>query len=168
MEPMDLADLMNELDWDFFYTRMARFVATKSKDERTKCGCVLVGPNKEVRSIGYNGLPRKIKYTEKRNQRPNKYFYYEHAERNAIYNAIRIGVTLEGCTAYITGTPCADCARGLIQTGVTRVVVPNEHQFKDEERQKVWKTNMEAAREMLEEAGVVMDLVYCEPTQTLI
>ena len=67
------------------------YVAEWSKDRSTKVGCVVIGPDREVRSMGYNGFPRGINdEIERRHARPDK--YTEHAERNAIYNAARVGV----------------------------------------------------------------------------
>lgn len=102
---------------------MAKLVATKSKDPSTKCGCVIVGMDHEVRSTGFNGFPRGVEEEDfpSRWERPEKYKWVEHAERNAIYNAARNGVSLNGCSAFITGPPCSDCAKGLIQAGICLV-----------------------------------------------
>jgi dCMP deaminase len=56
--------------------------------------------------------------------RPLKYQFVEHAERNAIFNAARIGVKTEGCWAFMNfmPTPCADCARALIQAGIVKII----------------------------------------------
>lgn len=54
-------------------------------------------------------------------QRPAKYVYTEHSERNAIYKAARAGLELEGAIAYLTWFPCADCARALVQSGIKEV-----------------------------------------------
>ena len=59
--------------------------------------------------------------------RPEKYKWIEHAERNAVYNAARMGAALAGCTAYLNWepSPCSDCCRAFIQAGITTVVGPN-------------------------------------------
>jgi len=80
-----------------------------------------------VRTTGYNGLPRGVSAQEDtRFDRASgeKFFWIEHAERNAIYNAARTGVSLVGCTAYVNRFPCADCGRALIQSGIAQVVAP--------------------------------------------
>jgi dCMP deaminase len=56
-------------------------------------------------------------------ERPAKYLWMEHAERNAICNAARTGTATEGCTVYVEIMPCMDCARALVQAGICEVVV---------------------------------------------
>jgi len=58
--------------------------------------------------------------------RPTKYLWIEHAERNAICNATRAGTATEGCTMYVEIMPCMDCARAVVQAGITQVVVAAE------------------------------------------
>lgn len=48
--------------------------------------------------------------------------WFEHAERNAIYNAARMGISLNNTTAYVSWFPCTDCARALVQSGIKRIV----------------------------------------------
>lgn len=113
------------MNWTEYFMEMSEFISKKSKDRSTKVGCVIVGPNHEVRTTGYNGFCRGIDDDiELRHERPEKYFWAEHAERNAIYNAARNGIRLEGCTLYSTVFPCADCARAIIQSGIKTVVAP--------------------------------------------
>ena len=81
-----------KLVWDNRFLSMAKLIATWSRDRSTKVGAVIVGPNREVRSVGYNGFPRGVNDAiESRYERPGKYDWTEHAERNAIYNAARYG-----------------------------------------------------------------------------
>ena len=106
------------------YMEVARAVSKFSKDESTKVGAVILGKDSlEIRSLGYNGAPRGCSADEdaKRMERPEKYFWMEHAERNAIYNAARVGVPLEGSAILITHPPCMDCARALVQVGIKEV-----------------------------------------------
>lgn len=111
-------------DWDEYFMSMAYFVAMKSKDDSTKIGAIVVGPDREIRSTGFNDLPRHLDHAEPtRHERPEKYLWYEHAERNAIYNASRMGISTKGCVLYTQGIPCSDCARGIIQSGISEVVV---------------------------------------------
>ena len=113
------------MNWTDYFYNIAQQVKEKSKDERTKVGAVIVGKDKEIVSTGYNSYPRGIVDNRpERQERPEKYFWFEHAERNAIYNAARIGVSTKGCTMYLTcGIPCADCARGIINAGISRIFV---------------------------------------------
>lgn len=135
--------------WDRYFMAMAEHAATLSKDQSTQLGCVIVGPDCEVRATGYNSFPRGINDDlPERQQRPIKYKFIEHAERNAIYNAARVGVSLKGCVLYCAWPPCSDCARAIIQAGIREVVaksleVPNR-----------WCEDISVARTMLDEAGV--------------
>lgn len=135
--------------WDYRFLRMAEEVASWSKDPSTKVGCVLVNPaTRTVISTGFNGFPREVDEhpqsmvlkpgadptdpearmaKDLRWDRPQKYSFIEHAERNAVYNAARNGHATEGAWAYMNWSPlglCTDCARALIQAGVKRVYGP--------------------------------------------
>ncbi len=113
--------------WDLYYLGICRVVAARSKDPNTQVGCIIAGPAHEIRSTGYNSLPRGIRddVTE-RLERPTKYLWMEHAERNAIYNAARCGTPLESCTLYVEIMPCMDCARAIVQAGIREVVISHE------------------------------------------
>jgi dCMP deaminase len=144
-------------DWDSYYLDICRVVAKRSKDPDTQLGAVIVGPAKEIRSTGYNSLPRHIRDDiEERKQRPTKYLWMEHAERNAIYNAARCGTPLEGCTLYVELMPCMDCARAIVQAGIVEVVVDSERMARyDSEK---YNPHFENVRVLFEEAGVRMRL----------
>ena len=105
---------------------LAWLAAAKSKDLSTRVGCVMVGPDNEIRSTGYNGLPRGVNDgVPERFERPAKYLWTSHAEENAVAQAARVGIPLKGCQAYITHYPCARCSRALIQAGITTIIVGN-------------------------------------------
>lgn len=141
--------------WDKYFMRMAEHAATLSKDSSTKVGCVIVGPDREVRSTGFNGMPMGVDDDKpERHERPLKYNFFEHAERNAIYLAARAGTALKGATAYIhPWPPCPDCARGLIQAGIKEIVVPT---MDVPER---WQGEVAVSCEMLAEAGVNINVL---------
>lgn len=157
---------MNPSDiWDRRFYRLALEVAGWSKDRSTRVGCAIVGPNRELRSTGYNGFVRGADDSvEARYERPVKYAHTEHAERNAIYNAARMGLSMEGCTAYVAtsskllGPPCVDCTRALIQSGIKRVVCEAGSDDPSKWR-KDWAESMEVAKQMLIETGVVFETV---------
>ena len=135
--------------WDSYFFGIADSARMLSKDHATQLGAVIVGPDKEIRSTGYNSFPRGIDdHNPARQKRPVKYLFIEHAERNAIYNAARVGIPLKGCILYCEWPPCADCARGAIQAGIVEIVFRN---YPPIDR---WGSHCDAAAEMLEEAGV--------------
>lgn len=112
---------MSALD-DEFFMGWARDVSTFSRDKSTKTGCVLVSEDGEMLVSGFNSFPMGALPLEERFERPEKYFWTEHAERNAIYAAAENGIALFGSTAYVNWFPCIDCARALVQVGVKAVV----------------------------------------------
>lgn len=117
---------MDRPSWDQYFLDMAALAAMRSKDRSTQVGAVIVDLNRNVRATGYNGFPRRVNDDiDARHERPIKYRYTEHAERNAIYSAARAGVSTDGCTMYCTHAPCSDCARAVIQAGVLRIVYPS-------------------------------------------
>ncbi len=146
---------MKSLKWHLRFIDLARSIASWSKDRSTQVGAVAVGPNLEICSVGYNGFPRGVNDdVDERHQRPAKYAWTEHAERNCVFNASRIGVSLEGKTLYCTHFPCPDCARGIIQSGITSFYYPED---KSEEGKRFRERTYESqliALEMLQEAGV--------------
>lgn len=132
--------------------QLAIHVGQWSKDRSTKVGCVIVGPANEVRSIGYNGFPANVDDEDpSRHERPAKYAWTEHAERNAIYNAARIGVSVAGCRMYLPWFPCMDCARAIIQSGIKELIAfePNVEDIR-------WGQDFRLAITVLNEGGVTV------------
>jgi dCMP deaminase len=133
--------------WDQRFLDLAEHIAEWSHDPRTKVGAVIVDDQKRVVSMGYNGFPRGIKDSEERyNDRSIKHLFVCHAERNAFDNAPH---SVEGCTMYVPLLPCNECAKSIIQNGITKVIT--------------YKTNREdtfhwdITRTMFQEAGVMLE-----------
>lgn len=106
--------------WDEYFMGMALLVSTRSIDPSAKHGCVIVDKNKKVLSLGYNGPPKGCLDQElPLTQRPHKYLLIEHAEQNALLNR---QFSVEGSTLYVTGPPCINCMRSIIQSGVSKVM----------------------------------------------
>jgi dCMP deaminase len=137
--------------WDRRFLELAGVFASWSKDPSTKVGCAIVGPDREVRSTGFNGFPRGVADTiERLNDRDMKYPLVCHGEENAILHAALIGVSLKGCTAYINPwPPCTRCARSLAQVGIAQIVYPNGIEIPDR-----WKDDFKLSMSLLQEAGV--------------
>jgi dCMP deaminase len=140
--------------WDKRWMQVAELVATWSEDQSTKVGCVIVDPVRQnLIQLGWNGLPRGILNTEERNERPEKYKWFEHAERNAIYNAASSGVSgLTGNTLYVTLFPCCDCMRGIIQAGIPRICTVSPQGTRQE------TDYCTEAKQMAKEAGIIIDV----------
>lgn len=140
--------------WDQYFISMAYLVSMKSKDRSTKCGAVVVGPDHEIRSTGYNGMPRGINDDlDGRHERPLKYALTEHAERNAVFNAARMGISVSDCTIYTPYFPCVDCARAIIQSGIKRMVYHTAFE-KDNMSRPQWGESQNHANMLLLESGV--------------
>jgi dCMP deaminase len=120
---------------------------------------VVVGPDREIRSTGFNGFPRGIEDRQERlEDRASKYPLICHAEENAIMHAARIGISLKGCIAYVTWPPCTRCARSLIQAGVNEVAYPAGQEIPDR-----WREDFELSTSMFAEAGVLVRDVRVPP-----
>ena len=106
------------------YMGVVDAIAKLSKDESTKVGALILGPAFEPRSFGRNGTPRGCAADEDSRGwvRPEKYFWFSHAELNAITNAARVGTPLDGCALLVTHPPCMDCARAIVQAGIVCVI----------------------------------------------
>ena len=136
--------------WDRRFLALSSHIAAWSKDPSTQVGCVVVGIDREIRSTGFNGLPRGIEDTHERlHDRELKYPLICHAEENAIMHAARVGLSLRGCTAYVTWPPCTRCARSLVQAGVSEVVFPDKLEIPER-----WRADFEMSLDMLREAGL--------------
>lgn len=141
--------------WDEYFVEMARLAATRSKDPNTHIGAVIVGPDNEVISTGYNSFVRGLNDdVPERSERPEKYFWYEHAERNSIYSAARQGTRLKGCRMFLScWVPCTDCMRAIIQVGIKEVILGTK--VEDASRVK-WIEEARRSKEMADETGVTI------------
>ena len=141
---------MVKLSWAEYFRKIAHTVKLKSKDKNTQIGAVIVGSNNEIRSTGYNSFPRGIEdFHDERQERPEKYYWMEHAERNAIINAARIGVSTNNCTIYLTcDIPCVDCTRAIINAGIKVIFCERGEGAKGDH----WDGHRERSIQMLKEA----------------
>jgi len=140
------------MNWNQYFMSMAFLVAMKSKDQNTHHGAVIIGPDNEIISTGYNSFCRGANDDlPERQERPEKYLWFEHAERNAIYNAARIGAITKGCTMYVTGIPCMDCARGIVQSGIKNVYMCINYSRGDYEK---WQGMYDKTLKLFEECGL--------------
>ena len=158
---------MQRPNWDQLYMTMCYLVGMRSRDEHTHVGSVIVDSDNVLVSTGYNSYPRNIEPDPegKRASREGgeKYYWMEHAERNAIYNAARRGTVLKGCRLYVPWTPCCDCARGIIQTGISEVIIhKNGEDFYNQNTSGQWLESHKRTQEMFKEAGVNIRYIECQ------
>lgn len=146
------------MSWDDRWLGMARLVASWSKDRSRQVGAVIVNDRNVVVSLGWNGFARGIDDgVECRHQRPEKYLWSEHAERNALFNAAANGNSTLNCRIYQSMYPCAHCARGIVQAGICEVVTV-EPDWNDQ----TYGEEFEVTRQMLKEASVRVRFVEGE------
>lgn len=145
------------MEWNEYFLGIAEQVKLKSKDKNTQIGAVIVGCDNEILSTGYNSFPRGLDDTiEERQERPEKYYFMEHAERNAIYNAARVGTPIKDSSIYITsGVPCVDCARGIINSGIKKVYCKRICTTTNKD---MWDEHQKRSIDMLHECGV--DVIF--------
>ena len=146
-----------KVTWPEYFRQIAHTVKLKSKDINTQIGAIIVGNDNEIVSTGYNSFPRGIVDTiDERQERPEKYFWMMHAEQNAIVNAARIGVSTNGCIMYMTcGIPCTDCAKAIINAGITKIVCEADLSFGA--HGVLWEEHAKRSLIMFEESGVKID-----------
>lgn len=147
---------MPELGWDWRWLTLASQVSSWSKDRSTKVGCLIVGSSNQVLSLGYNGFPRGVNdYIPERHERPLKYKWTEHAERNAIYNAARTGTSLMGGVLFVPWFPCSDCSRGIVQAGIATVVTTRPDNYEEEFLIR-WEVDFHISYDILTEGKVII------------
>jgi len=143
-------DITNK-KWAGRLLKMAKDVASWSKDESTKVGAVITTLDGSPVSWGFNGMAKGIDDTVAgRKERPAKYKWMCHAERNAMDLSPRGDLT--DCVMFITFSPCTNCAQSIIQRGIKTVVVDEDHTA--DKMPERWREDMIVAVEMLKEAGV--------------
>ena len=112
----------NRPNWDVWFMTLALVASQRSLDQHTKHGSVVVDCERTILSIGYNSPPRGCDDSQIPLTRPEKYAFMEHAESNAIINAARCGTSLRNSIFYVTGNPCHECLRKIINVGAKRII----------------------------------------------
>jgi len=154
-------NIKSNQQWIVYFLRMAKLAASKSKDT-TKVGCVLVSRDSHrVLSTGFNGFPRRIEddpnIVPHRYERKEKLFFTAHAEMNAIASAAASGVRIQDAIAFVSLQPCLECAKALIQAGVSEVYYLREPIGKKPPvnvGENDWRNLLKKAVDLFEEAGV--------------
>ena len=139
------------LSWDEYFMGIAILSAQRSKDPSTQVGACIVSSENKILSVGYNGMPRNCDddiypWDREGDELNTKYMFVCHAELNAILNYS--GSNLKGSKVYVTLFPCNECAKALIQSGVSEVIYYSD-KYSD-------SFSTLAAKRMFESAGIKM------------
>ncbi len=113
------------ISWDEYFMGIALLSSNRSKDPNTQVGACIVNSKNKIMSVGYNGFPigcsdDEFPWDRTGDEIDTKYPYVCHAELNAILNTA--GGSLEGCKIYVALFPCNECAKAIIQCGISEVV----------------------------------------------
>lgn len=129
---------------------LAYVKAQESRDPSSQNGAVLLDKHGSVLAMDCNQFPDGVEESAERWERPLKYSFIEHAERNTIFQAVRRGHSLEDTALVCPWAACADCARAIVQAGVIQLVraIPSEANL---ER---WRASCEAGDAIMLESGV--------------
>lgn len=137
------------ISWDEYFMGIALISAKRSKDPNTQVGSCIVDNDKKIVGIGYNGFPTgcsddDFPWNNQGDFLETKYPYTCHAELNAILNSI--GKELKGCSVYATLFPCNECAKAIIQSGISEVIYLSDK----------YKTTdvVKASKRLFDKAGV--------------
>jgi len=141
--------------WDVRFMEIADLeIAQWSKDRSSRVGALIV-KDREIVTSGFNGMPRGCNDdVEARHERPEKYFWFKHAEENAIINAARQGKSTMGCDMYLNWYPCNNCAGVVVNAGIKRIYCDNEPEWEHEK----WGPGFKRAKTILDEGGV--EVIY--------
>lgn len=121
--------------WIDYFLGLAKVVSQRSHDIHTKHGCVITDKQNRILGTGYNGFPKGLDDSKLPLNRPDKYFWMSHSERNAISNCV---VRPDNGNAYVTGQCCNECIIALHQVGIDSVYMIDDHGTKlfDEDAKK--------------------------------
>ena len=110
-------------DWDSYFLKIANAVSERSTCDRALVGCVLV-LDKRILTTGFNGSPTGQPHCDEVGHLMVEGHCVRtiHAETNAIIQAALHGVSTKGSTCYVTHFPCMNCAKALVNAGITRLV----------------------------------------------
>ena len=135
--------------WDRRFLELASHIGEWSKDPSTKVGAVIVDNDRRIVSTGYNGFPKNVVDDEQKlNNRDVKYEMIIHGEINAILFAQR---SLKHCTLYTTPfMPCSRCASIIVQSGINRVVAPNNFPER-------WAKQFDTSIQIFKESNITVD-----------
>jgi len=146
--------------WDDYFLEVAHAIAKRATCDRGRSGCV-IAKNKQLLVTGYVGAPAGLPHCDEAGHQMKKVVHEDghetlhcvrtvHAEQNAICQAARLGVAIDGATLYCRMTPCRTCAMLIINCGIIRVVCERKYHAGAE------------SETLLRDAGITLEYKYDE------
>lgn len=153
-------------NWDQYFLWMAAAASIKSKDRECSVGAVIASPTNVVLSTGFNGLARGV-HDDKNilEDQDEKLKVICHAEQNAILNAARIGVAVEGASIFVTKFPCLACCNAIIQAGITRIYTHDKWYWNNDPFDKDHSRKRSILRQTHLKVDAPYHPDYCPPRQ---
>ena len=139
------------MQWDEYFIGQLVGIAAKSDDPSSKFGALISDEHNVIVSTGYNGTPRFTDIEFK--DRATKYLFTVHAEMNSICNAALTGRSTNQCHLYLIRPPCLDCAKHIIQAGITQVICAEHHPHYPDSQERPWTWYLQDAVSLLMSAG---------------
>lgn len=146
------------IDYKQYFMGVAILASKRSKDPSTQVGAVIVTPDNRIIATGWNGMPKTKTgcnndllfpwAKDSDDATKNKYAYVVHAEPNAIFHASE---SVKGCIMYLTWFPCSECAKSIVQSGISKLV------YLKENATDRYRVSMECAKIMFSNSGVVCE-----------
>tara|TARA_Y100001938_G_C8086406_1_gene432322 strand:- start:1766 stop:2272 length:507 start_codon:yes stop_codon:yes gene_type:complete len=141
-------DIQNDPMHGVYFRQAYTYAMNNSKDPSTQNVALLTDGGTGIITMECNNIPDKVNGSW---ERPDKYHYVEHAERNVLYKAAKLGISTQGLTMYCPWYSCSDCARAIIQCGIKRVIGHKEYFDRTPDR---WKESCGIGIKMMQEAGI--------------
>ena len=149
--------------WDEYFMEIAHTVSKRATCDRGRSGCV-IARDRQILVTGYVGSPKNLPHCDDVGHQMKKVLHEDgtttmhcvrtvHAEQNAICQAARLGISIEGATLYCRMTPCRVCAMLIINCGITRVVCERKYHAGAE------------SEKLFEDAGVKIEYFHDEVVQ---
>ena len=146
--------------WDEYFTEIMKQVGTRATCNRGRSGCVVV-KDKRLLVTGYVGSPPGVEHCDEIGHELKKTVHEDgketnhcvrttHAEQNAICQAAKMGISLDGATMYCNMVPCYVCAKMIITCGIKRVVANKDYHAADD------------SKKIFEKAGIRLDIMNKE------
>ena len=134
-----------------YFRQLYLYAMNNSQDPSTQNAALLTDSGSGIIALECNNIPLRVEHEEERWERPNKYHYVEHAERNVLYKAAKMGMATANLTMYCPWYSCSDCARAIIQCGIKRIIGHKEYFDRTPDR---WKESCSIGIQMMQEAGI--------------